>query len=431
MDQYQPPTGQPNSGAPPGDEPAPQQPQYYYAPPPSEAPPGGQPPGPQPDPAPPAYGAAQADAGMGGGAPQAPYPAAPQPYPSQPYFYYAPQGPPGYGPPPPPPRRKGSGGVIVALVVVGLLLLGCVGLFVVLPLSLAGMGTAGTGTAWKGTTDDAVAVVRVSGIITGGPSAMPLFGAMAGAEGIVSQLRRAERDDSVKVILLRIDSPGGTAAGSEEVYSEVMRIRGNKKVVASMGDVAASGGYYIASAADRIVANEATMTGSIGVIMEYINWSGLMERYGVRGETITGGKYKDTPSMFRAMRPDERELLQAMVKDVHEQFIEAVAKGRGMGVEQVRKLADGRVMTGRQAKSNGLVDDLGGFRTAIGIAAKLGGIKGEPTVKFMGATTLLGALTGEYETFGGEQALRTALEQQQLEAAAGLLLRRDLMGPLP
>jgi len=420
MDQYQPPSGPPDGGTTPGPEPAPEQPVYYYAPPPGQAPPGEQPAAPQPGPMP-GYGAAPGGAVSGG-----PLPTAAQPYPSQPYYqYYAPQAQPVYGTPAPPVRRRSSAGLVVTLVVIGVLLLGCVGLFVVLPLSMAGSGSA---PAWKGTTSDAIAVVRVSGVITSGPSAMPLFGSMAGAEGIIRQLRRAEKDGDVKAILLRIDSPGGTAAGAEEVYSEVMRIRQHKKVVVSMGDVAASGGYYIASAADHIVADGATMTGSIGVIMEYINWSGLMQKYGVKGEAITGGKFKDTPSMFRAMRPEERELLETMVKDVHEQFIQAVATGRKMKVEAVRKIADGRVMTGRQAKGYGLVDDIGGFRDAIATAAKLGGIRGEPTVKFMGATTLLGALTGEYESFGGDQALRSALEQQRLEAAAALLLRRDLMG---
>jgi len=169
-------------------------------------------------------------------------------------------------------------------------------------------------------------------------------------------------------------------APSQEIYEEVRKAVAKKKVVVSMGSVAASGGYYIASPATRIVANPGTLTGSIGVIMEIPNIEGLMNKLGVKTEVIKSGSHKDIASIFRSMKKEEREILQNVLDNVHEQFIKAVADGRKMLFEDVKKIADGRVFTGEQALKVGLVDELGNLEDAVKTAAKISGIKGEPVV---------------------------------------------------
>jgi protease-4 len=209
---------------------------------------------------------------------------------------------------------------------------------------------------------------------------MRIEGPIMDSKDAVDEIKDYMDDSSIKAIVLRIDSPGGAVAPSQEIYSEVKKAAAKKKVVVSMGSIAASGGYYIASAASRIVANPGTLTGSIGVIMEIPNLEGLMNKIGIKTEVIKSGKNKDIGSMFRSMKPEERQLLQGVMDDVHEQFIRAVAAGRHMKVEDVRKIADGRVFTGEQAVKVGLVDQLGTLEDATRVAAKLAGIEGEPEV---------------------------------------------------
>ncbi len=209
---------------------------------------------------------------------------------------------------------------------------------------------------------------------------MRIEGPIMDSKDAVDELKDYINDSSVKAIVLRIDSPGGAVAPSQEIYEEVEKAAAKKKVVVSMGSIAASGGYYIASAASRIVADPGTLTGSIGVIMEIPNIEGLMNKIGIRTEVIKSGRNKDIGSMFRSMKPEERELLQGVMDNVHEQFIRAVAKGRKMKVEDVRKIADGRVFTGEQAVKVGLVDQLGSLEDSIRIAGNLAGIQGEPEV---------------------------------------------------
>ena len=198
----------------------------------------------------------------------------------------------------------------------------------------------------------------------------------------VTDLRRFSENPSVKAIVLRIDSPGGGVVPSQEIYDEVKRVRAknNKTVIASMGSVAASGGYYIAAATDRIVANPGTLTGSIGVIMETANVEGLLQKIGVEGVVIKSGKYKDVGSPLRKMSEEERGLLQSVMDDVHKQFIEAVAEGRDLELDAAQALSDGRIFTGRQAKDVKLVDELGDLEDAIQLAADTAGIEGEPKV---------------------------------------------------
>lgn len=217
--------------------------------------------------------------------------------------------------------------------------------------------------------EDRIALIRVEGVILD-------------AQQTVGDLKKFGDSPSVKAIVLRIDSPGGGVVPSQEIHDAVMRVRNkqNKAVVASMGTVAASGGYYIAAATDRIIANPGTLTGSIGVIMELANLEGLLKKIGVENVVVKSGRHKDIGSPFRKMSDEDRRILQSVMDDVHTQFIEAVAEGRSLDVSDVQPLADGRIFTGRQAKDIKLVDELGDLDDAIRLAADLAGIEGEPKV---------------------------------------------------
>jgi protease IV len=217
--------------------------------------------------------------------------------------------------------------------------------------------------------EDRIALIRVEGVIMD-------------SQATVSELKRFSENPSIKAIVLRIDTPGGGVVPSQEIHDAVKRVRNksNKAVIASMGSVAASGGYYIAAATDRIVANPGTLTGSIGVIMETANVEGLLQKIGVEGVVIKSGKFKDVGSPLRKMSSEERGLLQGVMDDVHRQFIEAVAEGRSLELRTAQALADGRIFTGRQAKEVKLVDELGDLDDAIQIAADVVGIQGEPKV---------------------------------------------------
>ncbi len=213
-----------------------------------------------------------------------------------------------------------------------------------------------------------IGIVEVTGVITS-------------SRDIVRQLREFGEDESIRGIILRIDSPGGSVAPSQEIYDAVLKIRkSGKKIYASMGNLGASGGYYIAAAADRIFANPGTLTGSIGVIMAFSNFEELLRKIGLRPEVIKAGKFKDAGSPTRAMTKEERKYLQAVVDDVHSQFVEAITIGRGIDMEEARKLASGQIFTGRQAKELNLIDNLGGLEDAIASLAEAVGIIGRPNI---------------------------------------------------
>jgi len=218
----------------------------------------------------------------------------------------------------------------------------------------------------KGTMDK-VALVRVEGPIIE-------------AKTVVEEIKGYVKDSSVRAIVLRVDSPGGGVVPSQEIYNEVKKARAVKKVVVSMGSVAASGGYYISAPADRIVANPGTITGSIGVIMVVPNLKGLLEKVGIKTEVVKSGKNKDLALVFRGIGDEERQIIQGVMDDVHEQFIAAVAEGRKMEIDKTRKISDGRIFSGRQAIGVGLVDEIGDLDDAVKVAGKLAGIDGEPVV---------------------------------------------------
>jgi protease-4 len=206
---------------------------------------------------------------------------------------------------------------------------------------------------------------------------IPIEGVVEDSRQLLSQLVTFREDAGIRVIILRINSPGGRVAPAQELYREIRRTSKQKRVIVSMGDVAASGGYYIASAADKIVANPGTILGSIGVIMEFLQVQELLSKAGVGLEVLKSGEFKDIGSPHRRMTPRERALMMEMLRDIQGQFVKAVARGRGLSVEKVEEIADGRVFSGARGKELGLVDQLGNFRDAVDLAKKMANIKGE------------------------------------------------------
>ncbi|HEU5463572.1 MAG TPA: signal peptide peptidase SppA [Candidatus Binatia bacterium] len=215
-----------------------------------------------------------------------------------------------------------------------------------------------------------------------GVAVLEIEGAIEDSQTVLTELKRFKEMPWVKAVVVRIDSPGGAVAPTQEIFEEIVRSKKQKPFIASLGGMATSGGYYIAAACDRIVANPGTLTGSIGVIMQLTNVEELMKKIGVRGVSVKSGPNKDIGSPFQPLSPEGREILQALVDNVHSQFVVAVAKGRSMEETQVRKLADGRIYSGAQAQKLGLVDQFGTLQDAIEIAAKRGGIEAEPAVYY-------------------------------------------------
>jgi protease-4 len=196
----------------------------------------------------------------------------------------------------------------------------------------------------------------------------------------VRQLRHFMKKDSIKAVVLRVDSPGGVVAPSQEIYEEVKKFAAKKKIVVSMGSLAASGGYYISAPATMIYANPGTITASIGVIIKLSNIEALMDKIGIKSTVIKTGKFKDSGSPVRELTEEDRAMFQSVIDSTHNQFIKAVASGRKLPEDEVRRIADGRVLSGEQAMALKLVDRLGTFQDAIEEAGKLAGIKGEPEV---------------------------------------------------
>jgi len=215
-----------------------------------------------------------------------------------------------------------------------------------------------------------------------GVGVLEIEGTIDDSRGVLSELKRFKEAPWIKAIVVRIDSPGGAVAPTQEIFDELQKTKKSKPLIASMGGMATSGGYYVASACDKIVANPGTLTGSIGVIMQLNNVEDLMKKIGVKGYNIKSGANKDIGSPFQPLSPEGREILQSLVDNVHSQFVSAVAKGRGMNEAQVRKLADGRVYSGAQAKELGLVDQFGTLEDAIDFAAKRVGLDENPTVYY-------------------------------------------------
>ena len=283
---------------------------------------------------------------------------------------------------------------LIVITVIGVIVLGMFAITIFTLMSgISGNGSSGFGSG------DRIAVIPIEGVIGNGT-----------AKSVNSLLKQYGDDDRIKAIILRIDSPGGGVSDSQEIYREVKRVREErkKKVVVSMGSVAASGGYYISCPADYIFANPGTITGSIGVIAEWLNYKDLADWAKVKPVVFKTGEFKDTGSATRELTESERKYFQGLIEEMFAQFVGAIAEGRKdkgvegqklTDVEKVKLLADGRVFTGQTAKDNGLIDELGNFEDAVKYTAKEVGIKGEPTlvtpVKEREGLTLLDLLLGE------------------------------------
>jgi len=254
-----------------------------------------------------------------------------------------------------PPQRRGGGPFLRGCAVI---LAALAGFFLLLGILSRMDGLSGVGAGKVG-------LIRITGLI-------------AESESVIEQIRKFAKDDSVKAIVLRVNSPGGGVGPSQEIYEEVRKLRGKKVVVTSMGALAASGGYYIACATEKIYANPGTITGSIGVIMNFVNVRDLVEKIGIRGMVVKSGEYKDIGSPVREMKPGERRLLQGVIDNVHGQFVNAVAEGRSLERKQVLTIADGRIFSGEQARELGLVDALGNLQDAVEEAGRMAKIDGEP-----------------------------------------------------
>jgi protease-4 len=226
-----------------------------------------------------------------------------------------------------------------------------------------------TGRTGRFTFGDKIGIVEINGVITQ-------------SFEIIQEIDQYQEDDGVKAIILRIDSPGGGVGPAQEIHREILKVKTKKKVVTSMGSVAASGGYYIACASDLIIANPGTITGSIGVLMQFSNVEELFKKIGIKGVVLKSGEHKDIGSPFREMTAEEKRIMQEVIDNVHEQFIQAVAEGRKLDRAKVAQIADGRIITGEQAQKLGLVDQMGNLQDAIDRTAKMVGIQGKPNVLF-------------------------------------------------
>ncbi len=238
-----------------------------------------------------------------------------------------------------------------------------------------------------------IAVISLSGTISGAGSTL-FFGSTITSELVGEQLDKAEKDMAVKAVVLRIESPGGAVAPCQEILEQIDKVKQKKPIVVSMGNMAASGGYYISAKANKIVALPGTLTGSIGVISEVPNVKGLYEKLGIEMQTFKSGKYKDMYSGLRELTPEEKEIMQQMTDEYYEQFVGLVAEGRGLSQDEVRNLATGQLYTGAQAKELGLVDELGGLDTAIGLAAQLANVETWQVEYYKPKPTLLESLLG-------------------------------------
>ena len=252
------------------------------------------------------------------------------------------------------------------LIILGVLALIALG-FVFVFISMLGDQTESTETVVTGS-GDKIAVVELKGVISS-------------SEEVNRQIKKYRENRSIKAILLHVDSPGGGVVASQEMYEEVRKTRdGGKPVVVSMGSLAASGGYYVACGGSRLVANRGTLTASIGVISEFLQLRDALTKLGIDVKTIKSGRLKDAGSPVRKMNEEDERYFQTLMDDVHQQFIAVVERERKMSHEDVVALADGRVFTGEQALTMGLIDTIGTYEDAVKLAAELGGIRGEPAI---------------------------------------------------
>jgi protease IV len=239
-----------------------------------------------------------------------------------------------------------------------------------------------------------VAVVPVVGTIASADNSVPGTQPPVTPEGLGDALRQAEEDPAVRAVVLEVNSPGGGVTASDEMHQSILDFKesSGKPVVVSMQDTAASGGYYISTAADRIIANETTLTGSLGVIFSLTDFSELADEYGVQQEVIKSGEFKDMGSSFRDLTPEEREILQSIVDESYDEFVSVIVEGRKLPEERVREIADGRIYSGEQARELDLVDGFGGLDEAAEISRDLAGVDEATVVRYVQPETFTDAL---------------------------------------
>ncbi|MBU4534167.1 MAG: signal peptide peptidase SppA [Eubacteriales bacterium] len=251
------------------------------------------------------------------------------------------------------------------------------------------------GPDYYGSGRDRIAVIRIEGAIIGGSGGSLFEGGMTWSETVAAQIKSAAEDPTVDAVIFRINSPGGTVAAGQEIANAIDNLRASGKItVASMGDTGASAAYWIASRCDSIVASPTTVTGSIGVIINTTNFAGLYEMLGIENEVIKSGQLKDMGSPNRPLTGTERELFQEMVDDMFSQFVDAVQEGRNLSRDEVLSIADGRVFTGRQAYTLGLVDRLGFFEEAVEEATEMAGLSNPEVFEMAGPTGVFRQLFG-------------------------------------
>ena len=295
--------------------------------------------------------------------------------------------------------------------------LGLVGLAIIAVVLILAVGAPTAPAAYEeeyvaGDGPDTIAALPVEGEITPADDTVGGTQATTMPEGLADALRQAGQDTSVVAVVLEVNSPGGGVTASDEMHQSILDFKKNtgKPVVVSMGDTAASGGYYISTAADRIVANETTLTGSLGVIIPLNNFAEAADKYGIKQVVIKSGKYKDMGSAFREMRPAEREIYQSIVNEGYAEFVDVISEGRGIPEDRVREIADGRVYSGIQAKDLGLVDSFGGLDEAAATAGRLARAKDTTVVRYVQEPTLS-------ETLLARLAPQDSQAQQIMEAA--------------
>jgi protease IV len=293
------------------------------------------------------------------------------------------------------PRRRRRWPFVVG----GLVAFGLVGLAMVAIVLLLAAGSPTAPAVYdeeyvSGDGSDKIAVVPVEGEITSADDTLGGTQPTATPEGLADALRQAGEDTSVAAVVLEVNSPGGGVTASDEMHQSILDFKENtgKPVVVSMGDTAASGGYYISTAANRIVANETTLTGSLGVIFQINNFAEAADKYGIKQVVIKSGKYKDIGNAFREMKPGEREIFQSIVDDSYSEFVDVISEGRDIPKDRVREIADGRVYSGSQAKELGLVDSFGGLDEASALAGKLAGTSDTTVVRYVQEPTLIETL---------------------------------------
>ncbi|NJK79709.1 MAG: signal peptide peptidase SppA [Chloroflexaceae bacterium] len=318
---------------------------------------------------------------------------------------------------------KNNRGWLIALsIIVGLVLACGLPMLGVVVLSMtatpsSGSGSVASGTYWEeefvsGTGIDRVLILEITGVI--GAEAGGFGATQLTTEELISQINQAAEDENIKAVVVHVDSPGGGVVASDMIHNELVELReAGKRLIVSMGTTAASGGYYVSAPAERIYANSETFTGSLGVIITLLNYEGALDKLGLQQRVFKSGEFKDIGSPSRELSQEEIDILQSIVDQAYNRFVDVIADGRGIPRAQVLELADGRIYTGQQALDLNLIDELGDMEDAIAGAKELAGLGSDArVVRYNSAPTLTDLLFASAQQGNDPLGLRTVLEQQ-------------------